>query len=1218
MTKLGKKRIISLLLCFTMLFSLTSIMAVADDDTAEDASTTDTPHTTIAVDKTEMEVGDTVTVVVSSTEMTASSFACGIQFDLDKLECTSIVGPDEDYPSDFGLTKADTTAKNTWVDATSTSTVDEANANGKVGFVVVGTSDTEYAAGVIYTATFTAIAGGSAEFVLYEQSDLVSGSAYISDSVDTKTVNITVAVTGIALDKTSTSLTVGDTETLTATIFPEDATATVAWESDNESIATVNDGVVTAKAVGTANITATAGNCSATCAVTVNAIDASGATVTVAEGTYTYTGSAIEPKVTVTLDGTVLTAGTDYTVTYTNNINAGTTTATVTFTGNYTGSASATFEIAKADQTLTVTTAKSARYGTTLDLSSLVSGNQGTLTFTLPSVTNGYSLSGSTLTVSSTIGAAVDVTVTAAETTNYNASSEYTITVTSIDKTDVSSAITFDDGSATYTGAEQSYENAAISGYDGELAYSYAAVTGTLGDNGKPLTAGTYTVTATYEDSENMGTAEATFTIEPKEIAASDFDVDTADEDYTGEAVTKTIESALIENTDYTVTYENNTGIGEAAITINGTGNYTGELTYTFNIVGVAVTGVTLDESAVELTVGDTLTLTATVTPENASDPTVTWKSGKASVASVDENGVVTALKAGSAVITATAGSYSATCTVTVTAQEVASTGAALNVETATVAVGGTVPVTVSLVPDDTTESIAETAFESSDSSVAAVDENGVVTGAAAGTATITVTVTTDAGAEYTASCTVTVSDELIAADSESVETVTSTEISIDTQVGDVEQAVEDYLNETYPTMTYTTTDEDGNEVTEEVSGVWEVVDAGSDGTYTVVFIPEDTTTYADAYATVQVSIEKLTPTVDVDYETISASGKTLEDAALTGTATYDGETVEGTLEWDLDETTTVTRGTYYAWTFTPDDTDVYETVTGTVMLWKSSSSGSSSGGSSSSSSTSSISSTSAEGGSVSFSSSSAAAGRTVTVTVTPDEGYVLASLTVTDADGNTIEVTDNGDGTYSFTMPSSEVTVTPVFAEENCPSEPYTDVDTSKWYHSAIDYALNNGYFSGTSATTFEPDASMTRGMFVQVLANIAGIDASEYAGSSFTDVADDAWYAAAVEWAYQNGIVLGVTDDTFAPETTISREQMVVMLYRYAEYLGEDVSVADESAINAFADSASVSDWAVTAMAWAVENGVINGTENGIEPLRNATRAEAAQMFKNFDERT
>ncbi|MCD8100415.1 MAG: S-layer homology domain-containing protein, partial [Oscillospiraceae bacterium] len=498
------------------------------------------------------------------------------------------------------------------------------------------------------------------------------------------------------------------------------------------------------------------------------------------------------------------------------------------------------------------------------------------------------------------------------------------------------------------------------------------------------------------------------------------------------------------------------------------------------------------------------------------------------------------------------------------------------------------------------------------------VDENGVVTGAAAGTATITVTVTTDAGAEYTASCTVTVSDELIAADSESVETVASTEISIDAQVEDVEQAVEDYLNETYPTMTYTTTDEDGNEVTEEVSGVWEVVDAGSDGTYTVVFTPEDTTTYANAYATVQVSIEKLTPTVDVDYETISASGKTLEDAALTGTATYDGETVEGTLEWDLDETTTVTRGTYYAWTFTPDDTDVYETVTGTVLLWKSSSSGSSSGGSSSSSSTSSISSTSAEGGTVSFSSTSAAAGRTVTVTVTPDEGYVLASLTVTDADGNTIEVTDNGNGTYSFTMPSSEVTVTPVFAEENCPSEPYTDVDTSKWYHSAIDYALNNGYFSGTSATTFEPDASMTRAMFVQVLANIAGIDASEYAGSSFTDVADDAWYAAAVEWAYQNGIVLGVTDDTFAPETTISREQMVVMLYRYAEYLGEDVSNTDETAMNAFADSGSVSDWAVTAMAWAVNADIINGTENGIEPSRNATRAEAAQMFKNFDERT
>ncbi|MCD8099892.1 MAG: Ig-like domain-containing protein, partial [Oscillospiraceae bacterium] len=397
---------------------------------------------------------------------------------------------------------------------------------------------------------------------------------------------------------------------------------------------------------------ATASATSNTAAVTVKALDiSSSATVTVS-GTYTYTGSAIEPNVTVTLDGTVLTAGTDYTVAYTNNTNAGTATATVTFTGNYTGSASATFEIDKADQTLTVTTAKSIRYTTSVDLRTLVSGNQGELTFTLTEA-NGFTLAddGYTLTAPETTGVSATVTVSADEATNYNASSDYTITVTSIDKTDVSSAITFVDGSATYTGEEQSIAEATIeSGYTGSFTYSYALDGQTL--TGLPVDAGTYTVTATYEDDENMGTAEATFTIEPKEIAASDFDVDTADEDYTGEAVTKAIESALIENTDYTVTYENNTGIGEAAITINGIGNYTGELTYTFNIVGVAVTGVTLDESAVELTVGDTLTLTATVTPENASDPTVTWKSGKASVASVDENGVVTGAAAGTATIT--------------------------------------------------------------------------------------------------------------------------------------------------------------------------------------------------------------------------------------------------------------------------------------------------------------------------------------------------------------------------------------------------------------------------------------------------------------------------------------------------------------------------------------------------------------------------------------
>ncbi len=831
---------------------------------------------------------------------------------------------------------------------------------------------------------------------------------------------------------------------------------------------------------------ATASTSSDAAAVTVKPLDISESVgVSVADANCVYTGSTNEPEVTVTLDDTVLTASTDYTVAYANNVNAGeSATATVTFTGNYTGETSVTFTIQKAAQPMTVTGSASILIGKTLDLSELVSGAEGDVSY--QSDAEDFSLSGSVLTVAETVAAnaTATITVTASGSDNYESGSA-TITVTAIDKNDVSEYITFEDDSATYTGDELSITAATIADdYTGSFSYSYALDGETL--SGLPVDVGEYTVTVTYEDETNAGSATATFTINPKEITASDFDVDTAAEDYTGAAVTKDFASELAEGTDYTVAYENNVTLGTATITITGIGNYTGELTYSFTIVGVDVTGVALDQTTAELTVGDTLTLAATVL-ENATDPTVTWKSGKASVATVDENGVVTALKAGTAVITATAGDCSAKCTVMVTAKEVASTGAALNVESAMVAVGGAVPLAVSLEPADTTESVASTTFESSDESVATVDENGVVTGVVAGTATITATVTTDADAEYTLSCSVTVSDELTAADSASVETVESDEIEIDAQVSDVEQAVADYLNETYSTMTYTTTDEDGNETTEEVTGEWKVVSAGSDGTYTVVFKPSDNESYAAVYATVQAAIARLTPTVEVDYDTVSASGKTLEDANLTlVSATCDGEDVDGTLEWDLDETTEVTKGTYYAWIFTPKNTDTYETVTGMIRLWKSSSSGGSSSGGSSSGSSSS--------GSDSSSGSSS---------------------------GSTDTGTDYVSG--------------------------FTDVTTGEYYSDAVAWAVENGVTTGTSDTTFSPNGSCTRAQVVTFLYRLAG-EPDVDGENEFADVSSDTYYYNAVIWAVQQGITNGVGNELFDPEATCTRTQIVTFLYRYA----------------------------------------------------------------------
>ncbi|MCD8388676.1 MAG: Ig-like domain-containing protein, partial [Oscillospiraceae bacterium] len=265
------KRGLPLLLCVVLLASLLCVGAAAADTESNVAMNVTT-------------TGDTVSVTVSVKEgSTISSAGLGIFFDTDLLECTSIAGGVEGYPDEFGLSK--TSGFNTWVAATAYSSVEDAAREGTVGFSVAGTEDVEYAESVAFTATFTAIADGTAAFTLFEDSKGADGCN--SDAIDTVSVtisdgNITINVSSVTLDQTEAALTVGESLTLTATVEPEDATdPTVTWTSDNESVATVTGGVVTAVAAGTATITATAGDCSAKCTVTVTkpAVDVTGVTL---------------------------------------------------------------------------------------------------------------------------------------------------------------------------------------------------------------------------------------------------------------------------------------------------------------------------------------------------------------------------------------------------------------------------------------------------------------------------------------------------------------------------------------------------------------------------------------------------------------------------------------------------------------------------------------------------------------------------------------------------------------------------------------------------------------------------------------------------------------------------------------------------------------------------------------------------------------------------
>ena len=255
------------------------------------------------------------------------------------------------------------------------------------------------------------------------------------------------------------------------------------------------------------------------------------------------------------------------------------------------------------------------------------------------------------------------------------------------------------------------------------------------------------------------------------------------------------------------------------------------------------------------------------------------------------------------------------------------------------------------------------------------------------------------------------------------------------------------------------------------------------------------------------------------------------------------------------------------------------------------------------------------DNGSVKVSPTRASKGSTVTVTVKPDEGYELDELTVTDKNGESVKLTDKGDGKYTFKMPASKVTVEAVFTAAKVEGLPFTDVTSGDWFYDAVAYVYDKGMMEGTTDTTFAPAMNLTRSMIAQVLYNLE--ERPEAPGAAgFPDVAAGAWYADAVNWAAARGIVKGYDTGAFGPEDSVTREQLAAILYRYAQAKGYDTTQGG-MAVREFSDSASISDWAQEAMAWAVNAQVLSGKGNGVlDPQGTATRAEVAQMLMNFGE--
>ena len=252
----------------------------------------------------------------------------------------------------------------------------------------------------------------------------------------------------------------------------------------------------------------------------------------------------------------------------------------------------------------------------------------------------------------------------------------------------------------------------------------------------------------------------------------------------------------------------------------------------------------------------------------------------------------------------------------------------------------------------------------------------------------------------------------------------------------------------------------------------------------------------------------------------------------------------------------------------------------------------------------------SATNGKVTVSPTRAAKDDEVTITVTPDDGYVLDALTVKDASDKAIAIAESN-GKYTFKMPGSAVTVSATFKAESS-SLPFTDVDTGDWFYEAVQYAYENGMMNGVGNNLFAPSSNLTRGMIAQVLYNLEGTPAA--GNGVFTDVAADQWYADAVNWAAANDIVGGYGNGKFGPEDDITREQMAQILYNYATFKGYDVSVQDD--LSTFNDGAKTSDWALSAMKWAVGSGLLQGYNGNLNPTGTATRAEVAQILMNFCE--
>ena len=406
----------------------------------------------------------------------------------------------------------------------------------------------------------------------------------------------------------------------------------------------------------------------------------------------------------------------------------------------------------------------------------------------------------------------------------------------------------------------------------------------------------------------------------------------------------------------------------------------------------------------------------------------------------------------------------------------------------------------------------------------------------------------------------------------------------------------------------------DGAKIPDATTSSLTLSKVADSGAYTVKITVGTVDTDTATSDPTTVTINKATPAISISADQTSLTGSGTVKLTVTGAPT------EGSVNVTCDNGITVNNkdGMFTAtlpnetktYTFTAsyagDDNHNNATATCKVSVTHRSS-GSSSGSSTTTSN--SVSASTASNGKVSLDKSTAKKGDTVTVTVTPDAGYQLDKLTVTDKNGNVLKLTDKGDGKYSFTMPDGKVEVKAVFAKK-VETSPFGDVSTDAYYYKAVQWAQEKGITDGISSDLFGPKQPCTRAQIVTFLWRAAGSPEPKGTAAGMTDVVPGSYYAKAVAWAVENGITTGTAEGTFSPDATCTRAQAVTFLARAqnAKATGK-TAFSDVPADSYFAD----------AVAWAQANGVTTGTsETTFSPDSDCTRAQIVTFLYRANQGT